>query len=99
MIDFTERNAGEFLQAFETSTSRICGRFKRSQMNSSFLKYVTASAIAVSSVACTPETITSIQESEIRNQSIEMENEQLMGVVLLLPEEDSIAVETDPKIH
>jgi hypothetical protein len=63
------------------------------------LKYVAASAIALSSVACTPETITPIQESDIRNQSIEMENEQLIGVVLLLPEEGSIAVETDPKIH
>lgn len=101
VIDFTGRTAGEFQQALKTSTSRVCGRFKRSQMSARFLKYAAATAIAASSVACTPDVITPLlQEAEILKQSIEMEDEQaLVGVVLLLPEEDSIAVETDPTLH
>ncbi len=57
VIDFTNADQVALQQAFQ-SGHRVCGRFKSSQMNQSFLKLAAASLIVAAStsvISCAPE--------------------------------------------
>jgi hypothetical protein len=50
VIDFRDMSDEEFQRLLKNSTHAVCGRFKKSQMSSDFLKYAAATLIAASSV-------------------------------------------------
>lgn len=54
VVDFTEATQSEFDQAMN-SGKKVCGRFKQSQMNESFLKLAAASLVVAASASCSQE--------------------------------------------
>lgn len=99
VIDFTKANADQFKAAMQSS-SRVCGRFKRSQMSESFLKYAASVVVASSiSMSCSPvEEPTKPEPAQIDNeiapaQPLELEEYDLVGIVIST---DSTTTEIEP---
>jgi hypothetical protein len=61
VVDFTNATQEEFDHALK-SGKKVCGRFKTSQMNDSFLKLAAASLLIASSVSCNDRERTIPQE-------------------------------------
>jgi len=72
VLDFRNAKQQELTDALK-SGGRVCGVFKRSQMNEAFLKYAAASLLAVSSAvsSCSEESLTPVAEMPLEEQEIE----------------------------
>lgn len=88
VIDFTKANNDQLREALQTS-SRVCGRFKRSQMSDTFLKYAASVVLASSvSISCSPvEEPLQPPEAPVIEEPIDFGEElQLMGVLATEPD-------------
>ena len=95
VIDFTKAESNQLAMALQ-SNNRVCGRFKRSQMSESVLKYA-ATVVVASSVAigCSP-TEEPVQTQEVTQPMIEKLLEDfLTGIVIY----DSAKIEELKKIE
>ena len=99
VTDFTLATEHEFKKAVAKSSGRLCGRFKASQMSAAHWARLTATAMTLSVLACTPEKIqlpdaplefTPIVEEVAMADSLE--GIELMGVVIQVDDEDSVMV-------
>jgi hypothetical protein len=85
VIDFTKSSQKELDEAMKES-SRVCGRFTRSQMSETFIKYAAASVVLVSSamVSCETEAVEVKPAEVIEFPAADEEMEILMGDVMIL---------------
>lgn len=99
VTDFTQATEHEFKKAKAKSSGRLCGKFKASQMSAAHWARLTAAAMTLSVLACTPEKIqppdepldfTPIVEEVAMADSLE--DIELMGFVIQVDDEDSVMV-------
>lgn len=95
--DFTNARPCEVKALLESNT-RVCGRFKRSQMSANFLKYAAATVIAASGVAansCMEEEIKPVIPGQVPSDLHTPPEFEIMGVIYYAP--DSIT--TKPMVR
>lgn len=99
VTDFTQATDSEFKQAMAKSSGRLCGKFKASQMSAAHWARLTAAAMTLSVLACTPEKIQPPDEPLDFNLIVEevpmsdsLEGIELMGVVIQVDDEDSVTL-------
>jgi hypothetical protein len=95
VVDFTKATQKEFDDAMKSGT-RVCGRFTRSQMGETFLKYAAATVVATAAaltVSCETEVVDVRPTEAVAVPVDEGEHEStLMGFVILT---DSITMPLD----
>lgn len=98
--DFTHATADE-LQQERSGCTRVCGKFKVSQLHPAFLKSAAAtSLLAASLVSCTPDPQPMLPTIQPPPQNIPVEEDfELMGDVVFLgviiPDLDSIELDNE----
>lgn len=94
--DFTNVSRQEFAEIIAASPARVCGRFRKSQMDIGYLKRMAATVVVASSmVACTPEPLQpSPTETAISKDVIEEEG-ILLGIFLDVSEQDTLHFENE----
>lgn len=101
VIDFTQADQSTLENALK-SEQRVCGKFKSSQMNESFLKMAAASlliAASASTISCTKEKVeanpTTISHRFILEQETEiMGDVELTGIIFDLRDSTIIKLDT-----
>ena len=95
--DFTKSNQQELAAAIGGGTTRVCGRFTRSQLSSEFLKYAAASVLGASLLtACETPAIEPTPPAEIQ-MPFGPEGEEMeiwMGEVMEIEKLDTLRIET-----
>lgn len=90
--DFRNATQEDLEHELSQSNGRVCGRFKKSQMSSTFLKYAATTALLTTLNGCTPEQITPAVEQP-SEKVIETEFElELMGDVAWFEDDDSLHI-------
>ena len=82
VLDFSNATKAEFEEKVKNSQGHVCGRFKKSQMSSGFLKYAAATAIVASSlnaIGCAPEIIEPVTPKPSANKNIPASKSYVMG--------------------
>ncbi|MBI3219111.1 MAG: hypothetical protein HYZ44_06345 [Bacteroidetes bacterium] len=99
VTDFTQATEHEFKQAMAKSSGRLCGRFKASQMSAAHWARLTAAAMTLSVLACTPEKIQPPDESLDFTTIVgdvtmadSLEGIELTGIVFQVDDEDSVTL-------
>ncbi len=94
--DFTNMSRQEFAEVIAASSTRVCGRFRKSQMDISYLKRMAATVVVASSiVACTPEPLQpSLMETTI-SKDVDEEEGILLGIFLDVNELDTLHFENE----
>ncbi len=103
--DFTNATQQEYEDAIAASPKRLCGRFKKSQLNSNYLSRIAATVVMATAVACNPgpRILPSQEISRIENTAGEEETllgdvkfrldsleEEFLAGIILIEEEDSV---------
>ncbi|BDD06537.1 energy transducer TonB [Aureibacter tunicatorum] len=76
VYDFTDKTLEDLEQIKKENKGSVCGRFKKSQLNSSFYKYAAATVIAASSLAIDAEAQVNPQN---KNDTLNSSEEILLG--------------------
>jgi hypothetical protein len=86
VTDFTNATQEEFDEKLKTSSGRVCGRFKRSQMNADYLTRIAAAVVMTSAIACTPEPTFQPPQIATPVENVIDEEEIFLGDIKFLPD-------------
>jgi leucyl aminopeptidase len=92
--DFTNASKQEFEEVIAASPTRVCGRFRKSQMDIGYLKRIAATVVvAASIVACTPEPLQPSPMETAISKDVMEEEEIFLGIFLEVTELDTLHFE------
>lgn len=86
VMDFSNATQEELNEKLKTSSGRVCGRFKRSQMSGDYLIRMAAAVAMTSAIACTPEPTFESLETKTQVENIVDDEGIFLGDIKLLPD-------------
>lgn len=79
--DFTETTADELTKVLDNSSGLVCGRFKKSQLGETFLKYAASTVIVTASLAL-PALGQETEKTGSAKQVNEQVEEMFLGIIV-----------------